>query len=250
MAVDSPFHATVTPKVSIVIPAFNEAVRIGESVRAINEFLEKLSFPTELVVVDDGSKDETSAVIAAFHFPRLRILRNSTNHGKGFAVAMGVRAALGEYVLFSDADLSTPIEELDRLLRVATEENADIVIGSRGLDGSFIEKHQSPVREMGGKFFNLMVRLFLGLNIHDTQCGFKLFRREKATPIFQKLTISGFGFDPELLFLASRAGLQIREIPVRWSHAEGSKIRFLRDGTRMFSDLIRIRWNQLKGVYS
>jgi dolichyl-phosphate beta-glucosyltransferase len=125
-----------------------------------------------------------------------------------------------------------------------------VVIGSRALDRGLIERHQSRMRETGGIIFNKMVRLFLGLDLHDTQCGFKLFRREPIVPVFHKLTIWGFGFDPELLFLAHRSGLTIREVPVRWSHAEGSKIRFLRDGTRMFTDLVRIRWNSMKGMYS
>jgi glycosyltransferase involved in cell wall biosynthesis len=165
-------------------------------------------------------------------------------------VRQGVLAATGDYVLFSDADLSAPIEELEKLLDVALKENADVVIGSRAVDRSMIDVHQSAVRESAGILFNLAVRLLLGLRIHDTQCGFKLFKRDRVLSIFKKQTTGGFGFDPELLFLAARSGLKIREVPVRWSHAEGSKIRFLRDGIGMFLDLVRIRWNYLAGRYS
>ena len=133
---------------------------------------------------------------------------------------------------------------------VAVRENADIVIGSRGVDATFIEKHQARFRELGGKLFNRMVRLLLGLDIRDTQCGFKLFNRESTSAIFQKQTTEGFGFDPEILFMAARRGLRIREVPVRWSHSEGSKVSFLRDGLRMFVDLMRIRWNFIRGRYS
>jgi glycosyltransferase involved in cell wall biosynthesis len=239
-----------SPYISIVVPAFNEAGRIVDSIRTIEDFLRTLPFSSELVIVDDGSKDETSTVVQGLKFPQLRLVRNPENHGKGHAVRQGVLEAGGEYVLFSDADLSSPIAELQKLLSVARSQNADVVIGSRGLDRKVIERHQSRGRELGGIVFNKMVRLLLGLDIRDTQCGFKLFKRDKILPVLKKMTIPGFGFDPELLFLAARAQLKIVEVPVRWSHAEGSKIRFMRDGTRMFGDLLRIRWNSLVGRYS
>jgi glycosyltransferase involved in cell wall biosynthesis len=239
-----------SPKVSIVVPAYNEATRIGDSIRKIEEFLATLPYKTEVLVVDDGSRDETSAIVSQLEFPGLRLMKQEQNHGKGFAVRIGTMAAVGEYVLFSDADLSAPIEELTRLLAAAESQNADVVIGSRAVDRSMIQIHQSRTRELGGIVFNVMVRVLLGLNLKDTQCGFKLFKREKIQPVFEKLTITGFGFDPELLFLASRSGLKILEVPVRWSHAEGSKIRFLRDGVRMFTDLVQIRWNSITGRYS
>ena len=238
------------PQVSIVVPAYNEAVRIGESIRKIEGFLKKMPWSAEVIVVDDGSKDGTSTVVSGMNFPGLRVIRNDPNRGKGFAVRRGVLDSLGEYVLFTDADLSAPIDELEKLLKAAQEQRADVVIGSRAVDRSYIEKHQSRGREVGGIVFNLMVQTILGLRIHDTQCGFKLFRRSKAVPVFERMTITGFGFDPELLFLAKRARLKILELPVRWSHAEGSKIRFMRDSVRMFSDLLRIRWNQITGRYS
>lgn len=238
------------PMVSIVIPAFHEAIRIGESIRRIEGFLKQVPWTAEVIVVDDGSTDETAAIVSRMMLPGLRLIRNETNHGKGYSVKAGVLAAKGEYVLFTDADLSAPIEEMTKLLAAAQNQGADVVIGSRALDRSFIERHQSRTREFSGILFNKMVRLFLGLRIHDTQCGFKLFRRQKIRPVFEKMTVNGFAFDPELLFLASRAGLKILEIPVRWSHAEGSKIRLVRDSIRMLTDLIRIRSNQLRGRYS
>jgi glycosyltransferase involved in cell wall biosynthesis len=209
-----------------------------------------LPYETEILVVDDGSTDETADIVERLGNSGLRLIRNGTNRGKGYSVKCGVLAATGDYVLFSDADLSTPIEEMANLLSAADKENADVVVGSRGLDNRYIEKHQSTVREGGGRLFNVMVRMLLGLNIRDTQCGFKLFKRAKVQSAFQKQTTDGFGFDPELLFVMTQQGLKILEVPVRWSHAEGSKIRFFRDGVRMFTDLLRIRWNNLTGKYS
>jgi glycosyltransferase involved in cell wall biosynthesis len=239
------------PLVSIVIPAFNESQRIGNSLKQVDAFLQRWPHSTELIVVDDGSVDTTSEVIAGLRLSsKIRVLRNPTNHGKGYSVRQGMLAATGTYVLFSDADLSAPIEEVDKLLNVALNEGAEIVIGSRAVDRTYIEKHQSSVREFGGILFNGMVRILLGLDLQDTQCGFKLFHRNKTRTIFEKQTTAGFGFDPEILFLAYRRHLRIREVPVRWSHSEGSKVRFLRDGTRMFVDLVRIRWNYIIGRYS
>ncbi|HEX4998280.1 MAG TPA: dolichyl-phosphate beta-glucosyltransferase [Terriglobia bacterium] len=240
----------VTPHVSIVIPAYNEARRIGDTIVKIEEFLHTFDASSELIVVDDGSSDDTAEIAERRRFPGLRVLRSGSNHGKGYSVRQGALDARGEFVLFSDADLSAPIEELPKLLAAARRENADVVVGSRALDRSLIGLHQPRFRESGGILFNLLVRVLLGLNIRDTQCGFKLFRRERAIDIFRRQTIPGFGFDPEILFLASRMNLKIIEVPVRWNHAEGSKIHFLRDGTRMFFDLVRIRWNSIRGIYS
>ena len=238
------------PVLSIVVPAFNEGARIGHSIQKIDAFVRQSPLSSEIIVVDDGSQDDTAAVVSACKAKGLRLIRNSENHGKGYTVRQGVLAAKGQYVLFTDADLSAPIEEAAKLLDVALNEGADVVIGSRAVDRSFIDKHQSRLRETGGIVFNLMVRVLLGLQLHDTQCGFKLFHRQRSRSIFEKLTTLGFGFDPELLFLAKRSGLVIRETPVHWSHAEGSKVKFLRDGVRMFFDLVRIRWNALIGRYS
>lgn len=235
------------PKVSIVIPAFNEASRIRKSLHRIAEYLHSVPYSTEVIVVDDGSTDDTVNAVEAVHFPGLRVIRNGRNRGKGFSVRNGVMSAVGEYVLFSDADLSAPIEEMDKLLAAALNENADVVVGSRALDMKTIEKHQSLLRESGGRLFNVMVQTLLGLKIKDTQCGFKLFKRSSVQAAIRQQTIDGFGFDPELLFLMSRQGLKIVEVSVRWSHVEGSKIRFLRDGVRMFTDLLRIRWIHRNG---
>ncbi len=237
------------PKVSIVIPAFNEAHRIGDSIRKVSQFIEASNLAMELIVVDDGSSDETAAIVRQMQIPGLRLLRNGENHGKGYSVCQGALAATGTYVLFTDADLSAPIEELTRLLDVAINDNADIVVGSRAIDRSFIQRRQSRARELGGILYNRFVRLALGLDIHDTQCGFKLFHRERTRPIFERQTRQGFGFDPELLFLARQRGLKILEIPVKWSHVEGSKVKLLRDGLRMIADVIRIRWNGWSGRY-
>jgi glycosyltransferase involved in cell wall biosynthesis len=238
------------PLVSIVIPAFNEASRIGNSIAQIDAFVKGVPYTIEVIIVDDGSIDGTSDVVASSQSPFMRVVRNSANHGKGYSVRQGVLEANGEWVLFSDADLSAPIDQLDKLLQVAIADSADIVIGSRAVDRKYIEKHQSSFREFGGILFNQIVKLLLGLELQDTQCGFKLFRREKTRVLFEKQTTPGFGFDPEILFLASRHQLRIREVPVRWSHSEGSKVHFLRDGARMFTDLVRIRWNHLRGKYS
>jgi len=237
------------PMVSIVIPAFNEAARIGDSLQKVLAFVARAPFSAEVIVVDDGSSDATAAIVRAASNATLRLINNRENHGKGYAIRQGVLNASGTYVLFSDADLSAPIEEAEKLLNFATQQNADVVVGSRAVDRRYIEKHQTAFREFGGILFNRMVRLILGLNISDTQCGFKLFRREPVRPLFEKQKVAGFGFDPELLFLAKRKGLRTIEVPVRWSHHEGSKIRPVRDGLRMLADLVRIRWNDLRGGY-
>ena len=208
-----------------------------------------MPYEAEVLVVDDGSTDDTADIVERTRIPGLRLIRNGTNRGKGYSVRTGVLAAKGEYILFSDADLSAPIEEMAKLMAAALDQNADVVVGSRALDSRYIEKHQSSVREGGGRLFNVVVRMVLGLKIYDTQCGFKLFKRASVQSAFRKQTTDGFGFDAELLFVMSRQGLKILEVPVRWSHAEGSKIRFLRDGTRMVADLLRIRWNDLMGRY-
>jgi glycosyltransferase involved in cell wall biosynthesis len=238
------------PVVSIVVPAFNEASRIGESIKKIDAYIQQSALSFEIIVVDDGSTDNTAEIVRDSRVKGLRLVQNYRNQGKGYTVRHGVLAASGEYVLFTDADLSAPIEELDKLLDVAVKKGADVVIGSRGLDRKYIEKHQSRLRELGGMCFNLMVRTFLGLQLYDTQCGFKLFRRERSRRVFEQQTTFGFGFDPELLFLAKRNGLAICETSVRWSHAEGSKVNFMRDSVRMFLDLVRIRWNAIIGRYS
>ena len=239
------------PTVSIVIPAFNEAARIGESLRKIDDFVRQSPLLFEVIVVDDGCTDETVEVVSKSGTPRVRLIHNNGNRGKGYSIRQGVLAASGVYVLFADADSSAPIEEVTKLLDIAMNEGAEVVIGSRNVDRRSIEKHQPLFREFGGVVFNLAVRALLGLNLRDTQCGFKLFHRQKTHRAFERLTTFGFGFDPELLFLAKRAGLRIREVSVRWSHhSEGSRFNPIRHGSRMFADLVRIRWLAFTGRYS
>lgn len=236
------------PGLSVVIPAFNEEARIGRSLSRILPYLEGTDQSWEVLVVDDGSSDRTVCTVESFGNPRVRILKNSVNRGKGFSVRRGFLEARGQWVLFTDADLSTPIEELDTLLASARE-GADVVIGSRAIDRSKILVHQSLFREWSGVVFNRLVRLVLRLPIRDTQCGFKLFRRNRSVQVFNLQRIPGFGFDPEILYLARKAGLSLREVPVTWSNDAATRVRFLRDSVTMFANLIEIRWNWLFGRY-
>jgi len=232
---------TRIPYLSIVIPAYNEAKRIAPSLDKIADYLSAQKYTYEALVVDDGSTDGTAEVcraIASSH-PWLEVLRYLVNRGKGHAVRVGVLAVGGEHVLICDADLATPIEELDGFWRFF-EEGADIVIASRPLRGSHLVKQQPLYRKFAGRFFNLLVRAVAVHGIHDTQCGFKLFRREAARAIFPLCSLNDFGFDIEVLHVAQRIGFRIREAPVHWYHRPGSKVRLLRDGLRMLLDLFRI----------
>jgi dolichyl-phosphate beta-glucosyltransferase len=240
---------TLPPRISIVIPVFNESRRIADSLSKVREFLGKTPLSFEILVVNDGSTDGTAEIVRRFEREGVRLIHHAENRGKGYSVRSGVLKAIGTYVLFTDADLSTPIDELGKLYDIAEGDHADIVIGSRALDRRYIERHQSRFREIGGIVFNRLVRIGLGLKLHDTQCGFKLFHRDRTRSIFEKQTIDGFGFDPEILFLATRSRLRIREVSVRWSHADDTKVRVIRDGLRMIADLVRIRLNQFVGKY-
>ncbi len=237
------------PNFSIVVPAFNESRRIGESLNRVREFVSSTRLSCEVIVVDDGSTDGTAEIVRRFGGDGTRLIQNLTNRGKGYSVRTGVLSATGIHVLFTDADLSAPIDELPKLYDVAVRDRADIVIGSRAVDRRYIERHQPRFREVGGMVFNRIVRTLLGLDIHDTQCGFKLFHLDRTRWIFEKQTTDGFGFDLEILFLAARHGLRIREVPVRWSHADETKVRLFRDSLRMLADPVRIRWNQIAGKY-
>lgn len=236
------------PGLSVVIPAFNEEARIGPSLARIFPYLEGRDGRWEVLVVDDGSSDRTVSTVESFGNPRVRILKNPTNRGKGYSVRRGFLEARGQWVLFTDADLSTPIEELDTLLEAARD-GADVVIGSRAIDRSRILVHQSRFREWAGIVFNRLVRLVLRLPIQDTQCGFKLFRRSRAVRVFTLQRIPGFGFDPEILYLARKAGLTLKEVPVTWSNDAATRVRFFRDAMTMLANLIEIRWNWLTGRY-
>lgn len=239
--------------VSIVIPAYNEESRLPATLEAILAYLgaSERWREWEIIVVDDGSTDGTAAVAERAHRrePRITLLRNPGNRGKGYSVRHGMLAGKHDWVLFSDADLSTPIEELDRLYDACRERDCSIAIASRAIDRSLIEARQSLLREFGGRGMNLLMRLIVGLNIADTQCGFKLFTRETAQAVFPLQTIEGFGFDPEALFIARKLGFRYCEIPARWKHVEGTKVRLVQDSLRMLADFLRIRINDLTGKY-
>jgi len=198
-------------------------------------------------VVDDGSTDNTVEVASGQ--PGVRVLRNDRNRGKGFSVRRGVLEAQGELILFTDADLSAPIDEADKLLAAMESSHADAVVGSRALQRELIGIHQSMFREWGGRFFNLLVRIFTGLRIHDTQCGFKLFRRGSTRRAFELQRVDRFGFDPEVLFLIRRLGGRVVEVPVRWNHSAATKVHYLRDSLLMTLDLVVLRWRALTGQY-
>ena len=241
------------PALSIIIPAYKEERRLPRSLAQIRDYLaSRHTAPgqVEIIVVDDGSKDRTAAIAQewARELPPLRIISNGENHGKGFAVRQGMLEARGRVALFTDADLSAPIEEADKLL-AAIEAGNDVAIGSRAVNRALIFGRQSRLREMAGMVFNAFVRLFTGLPFHDTQCGFKAFVRERSRIVFEQQRIEGFGFDPEILFLAKRHGLRSVEIPVRWAHDPATKVHVIRDGLKMFLDLVYLRWNWLLGRY-
>ena len=238
-----------SPELSIVIPAFNEELRLPATLERLATYLERSRRDVEVLVVDDGSKDRTATVAESLRskIPTLRLVPNGVNRGKGYSVRHGVREARGRIVLFTDADLSAPIEEADKL--VDALENFDVAIGSRAVNRSLITVHESPFREFAGILFNKLVRLILWLPFVDTQCGFKAFVRDRCQIIFEQQTIERFGFDPELLYLARRHGLRAVEVPVRWGHSPATKVNMLRDSLQMFLDVFVIRWNSLLGRY-
>lgn len=230
------------PHLSVVVPAYNEEQRLAESLPVILAYLKRQDFTWELIVVDDGSRDGTSRVTEEIgrDLP-VRALRHEPNRGKGYSIREGMLAARGDYRLFSDADLSTPIEELDNFWSFARD-GAQVMIGSRAMESSQLEVRQSPLRELMGRTFNLFVRLLLVGGIRDTQCGFKLFTHQAAETIFPKQQLDGFAFDVELIVLARKYGFRVVEIPVRWINSPASKVSALRDSTRMFLDLLKLRF--------
>jgi glycosyltransferase involved in cell wall biosynthesis len=240
---------TAVPELSIVIPCYNEELRLPASLEKIAAYIRERRPKTEVLVVDDGSTDLTVQVAESWkdRIPGLRVLSNGTNRGKGFSVRHGSLDATGEIALFTDADLSAPIEEAEKLL--AALQSYDVAIGSRAVDRSLIEVHESPFREFAGIVFNRIVRLILWLPFVDTQCGFKAFRRERCQIIFEQQTIERFGFDPELLYLARHHGLRIKEVPVRWAHSPASKVSMMRDSVLMFVDVFVIRSNSFMRRY-
>ena len=233
-------------ELSVVIPAYNEAARITLTLIRTLDYLRDHHPDSEVLVVDDGSADDTATLVEglAAREPRLSLIRLAENRGKGAAVRAGMGAAKGRYWLFMDADLATPIEELDKLLGYA-QRGADVVIGSRGLAQSDIRTRQPRPRELMGRTFNLLVRSLLLGGFMDTQCGFKLFSHQAGAEIFARQTTDGFAFDVEILMLARDLGYRIREVPVVWRHAPNSKVSPVTDSTRMFRDLLRLRAKRL-----
>ncbi len=235
---------------SIIIPAYNEGARVGATLEKVLAYVAEHGWDAEVIAVDDGSRDNTAEIVRGYaeKNPRLRLLMNPGNRGKGYSVRNGMLHAQGEILLFSDADLSSPIEEASKLFDVIAN-GADIAIGSRWLR-SDLQTHRQPLyRQLFGRTFNLLLRIILGLNFKDTQCGFKAFTRRAAQQIFPLQKIERWGFDPELLYLARQFELKVVEVPVAWAHREGTRISPLRDGAKMFLEMLRIRWNALTGKY-
>ena len=236
---------------SIIIPAYNEGQRLGATLDRVLAHLESAGWKAEVLVVDDGSSDDTVEIIRRYSaaHPQVRLLENPGNRGKGYSVRHGMRQASGDLLLFTDADLSAPIPEAGKLFaRIAA--GADVAIGSRWLDPALQTQRQPLYRQFFGRLFNLLLRLTLGLRYKDTQCGFKAFTRRAAQLIFGRQRIERWGFDPEILFLAVRLGLKVEEVPVEWADDPRTKVRPVRDGLRIFSELLRIRWYGLTGKYS
>ncbi len=236
---------------SIVLPAYNESARIAGTLDRILAHATQRGWKVEVIVVNDGSSDDTANIVRQFAAEHsvVRLLENPGNRGKGYSVRNGMLRAQGEILLFSDADLSSPIEEADKLF-AAIANGADIAIGSRWVDPRLQIRRQPLLRRVLGRIFNLALRVILGLQFKDTQCGFKAFTRRSAQAIFPLQKIERWGFDPEVLYLAKKFGFAVREVPVAWSHREGTRIHPLRDGIRMFGELLRIRWYALKGNYA
>jgi dolichyl-phosphate beta-glucosyltransferase len=235
---------------SIILPAYNESARIAATLDKILVHAAERGWNVEVILVNDGSSDCTAQILSEYagRHDVVRLLENPGNRGKGFSVRNGMLHAKGDVLLFSDADLSSPIEEADKLF-AAIVKGADIAIGSRWVDPGLQIRRQPLYRRLFGRIFNLALRVVLGLQFKDTQCGFKAFTRRSAQAIFPQQKIERWGFDPELLYLARKFGFTVSEVPVAWSHREGTRIHPLRDGIRMFIELLRVRWYALKGNY-
>jgi glycosyltransferase involved in cell wall biosynthesis len=243
-------RVTQYPQYSIVIPAFNESARIQATLQSVAACIRERGWLAEVIVVNDGSSDSTAGLVQAFarNAPEFRLIENPGNRGKGYSVRAGMLQALGEVVLFTDSDLSAPIEEAERLF-AAIAQGADIAIGSRWLE-SGRQTHRQPLyRQFFGRCFNAVTRAVMGLPFADTQCGIKAFTRAAAQTVFQLQTIERWGFDPEILFIALKRGLRVVEVPVSWAHDDRSRISYLRDGLKMLEEIAIIRWNALRGRY-
>jgi glycosyltransferase involved in cell wall biosynthesis len=241
---------TERPQYSIIVPAYNESARIGSALQEILRHIQRQNWSAEVLVIDDGCRDNTVEIanrVSEGH-PALRVLRNPGNQGKGYAVRNGMLNARGQVLLFTDADLSSPISEADKLF-AALDSGADVAIGSRWLDPSLQFQRQSKKRQALSRLYNLFLRAILLFPYRDTQCGFKAFTREAAAQIFPMQRINRWGFDPEILYLAHRLHLKVSEVPVAWGHDEGSRLHVWRDGLRMGWDTLRIRGYSLTGKY-
>ncbi len=236
--------------ISIVIPAYNESARLRPTLDRILNFVGEQAWDSEVIVVDDGSRDGTASLVEEYARTNdiVRLVLNPGNRGKGYSVRNGVLNAQGSIILFTDADLSAPIEEAPKLL-AALEGGADVAIGSRWVRTELQTQRQSVARQVMGRAFNTLLRILLRLDFKDTQCGFKAFRRSAAKALFPRQKIEGWGFDAELLFLARKLGIQVAEVPVVWSHDAGTRIHPLADGSKMVMELLRIRWYSLLGKY-
>ena len=238
------------PQLSIVIPAYNESARIEHALDRVLSCVAEQGWDAELLVVDDGSTDDTAAIVQRWmtKYPRLHLVENPGNRGKGYSVRNGLLQAAGDIVMFTDADLSAPMEEAERLI-AALNDGADVAIGSRWMDRTRQTIHQPLYRQFFGRCFNWVTRTVMGLPFKDTQCGFKAFKRSAAQVIFRLQTIERWGFDPEILFIARKLKYVIREVPVTWGHDERSRMSYLRDGIKMLEDMARIRGNFMAGRY-
>ena len=238
------------PLLSIVIPAYNECARIEGTLERVMGCVQKRGWDAEVLVVDDGSTDETVTVVQRWmeRHERLHLIKNPGNRGKGYSVRNGLLQAAGDIVMFTDADLSAPMEEAERLF-AAIESGADVAIGSRWLDKQKQTVHQPLYRRFFGRCFNRVTRVVMGLPFKDTQCGFKAFRRESAQVIFRLQRIERWGFDPEILFIARKLKYRIVEVPVTWGHDERSRMSYLKDGMKMLEEMAVIRYNSLAGRY-
>ena len=234
-----------------MLPAYNESERIAATLEKISAHAAQRHWNAEVIVVNDGSNDTTAEIVRRYSaaHPVVRLLENPGNRGKGYSVRNGMLHAQGDILLFSDADLSSPIKEADKLF-AAIAGGADIAIGSRWLNTELQIRRQPLYRQLFGRIYNLALRLLLGLRFKDTQCGFKAFNRRAAQSLFPMQRIERWGFDPELLYLARRFHLTVKEVPVEWAHREGTRINPLRDGMHMLIEIFRIRWNELLGKYS
>lgn len=239
-----------SPQISIVIPAYNESARIENALTRVLGCVRERGWDAEVLVVDDGSTDNTAEIVQRWQtrFPELQLFENPGNRGKGFSVRNGLLQAAGEIVMFTDADLSAPMEEAERLFE-AIHAGADVAIGSRWLDKQRQTRHQPLYRRFFGRCYNWLTRTVMSLPYKDTQCGFKAFRSGAAKCIFPLQTIERWGFDPEILFIARKLGFRVVEVPVTWGHDERSRISYLRDGSQMLKEMVEIRSNSMRGRY-